>query len=172
MDEAEKKGEKKDEQKRSYVTQALGKSISRLTRSTYGKRGFADGEILQRWPLIVGEMLAATSHPEKIVYPTNKNGNGTLHLRVGNAGMALDIQHMEPLILDRINAHFGYRAVARLKLIQAPLPASRTKQAFQPRPLSAAETRGLNQTLGGVDDPDLKQVLLNLGQSVASRNKR
>lgn len=168
MDEAENKAE----QKRSYVTQALGKSISQLTRSTYQKRGFADGEILHRWPAIVGEMLSRASHPEKIVYPSNKNGEGTLHLRVGNPGLALDIQHMEPMILERINGHFGYRAVSRLKLIQAPLPPGKEKSAFQPRPLNAGEAQTLKDTLAPVEDPELKQMLERLGQSVTGRNPR
>ncbi len=165
------KTQKKADQKRSYVTQALGKSITKLTRNTYGKRGFADGEILHHWPKIVGELLAKASLPEKIIYPTNKNGDGTLHLRVGNPGLALDIQHMEPTILERINAHFGYRAVARLKLIQAPLPLRHEKSDFQPTPLNGEETKSLERTLTPVQDPDLKQALENLGRSVTGRNK-
>lgn len=168
MDDAPKKAE----EKRSYVTQALGKSIARLTQSTYQKRGFADGEILHRWPTIVGEMLSHASHPEKIVYPSNKNGDGTLHLRVGNPGLALDIQHMEPMILDRINGHFGYRAVGRLKLIQAPLPPSKEKSTFQPKSLNADERHALEEVLAPVEDPDLKKTLERLGQSVTGRNKR
>lgn len=163
--------EKKVEPKRSYVTQALGKPIAKLTRSSYAKRGFADGEILHRWPTIVGELLSRASHPEKIVYPSNKNGEGTLHLRVGNPGLALDIQHMEPMILQRINGHFGYRAVSRLKLIQAPLPAGKGKTTLQNRPLNATEIQSLKETLGPVTDPDLKHALENLGQSVTGRNK-
>jgi len=157
--------------KRSYVTQALGKSISRLTQSTYGKRGFADGEILRHWSTIVGGMLANASLPEKIIYPNNKNGDGTLHLRVGNPGLALDIQHMEPTILDRINAHFGYRAVGRLKIIQAPLPTSNAKTDFKPKPLNTQEKQTLAQSLTTIQDPDLKQALENLGHSVTGRNK-
>ncbi len=167
MDETQKK----TDQKRTYVTQALGKSISRLTQNTYGKRGFADGEILRHWPTIVGALLAKASLPEKIIYPNNKNGDGTLHLRVGNPGLALDIQHMEPTILERINAHFGYRAVGRLKIIQAPLPAQTEKAHFAPKPLDAQEERALAQNLSPVEDADLKQALEKLGHSVTGRNK-
>lgn len=167
MDETKKK----NEQKRSYVTQALGKSISRLTKTTYGKRGFADGEILRHWSNIVGDLLAKASLPEKIIYPNNKNGDGTLHLRVGNPGLALDIQHMEPTILERINAHFGYRAVGRLKIIQAPLPARDEKIDFKPKALSPQEEKTLAQSLTTIQDPDLKQALENLGHSVTGRNK-
>ncbi len=162
---------KKEKEKRAYVTQALGAPVSKLTRTTYQKRGFADGEILHRWSTIVGELLAKASHPEKISYPTGKNGDGTLYLRVGNPGLALDIQHMEPVILDRINAHFGYRAISRLKLIQAPMPASKEKNDFRLRALTGPERQSLDGLLQMVDDPDLKKVLENLGQSVTGRTR-
>lgn len=171
MDDDPKKDQKKDKEKRSYVTQALGNTITKLTRTTYGKRGFADGEILHRWSTIVGDLLAKASHPEKISYPTGKNGDGTLYLRVGNPGLALDIQHMEPIILDRINAHFGYRAISRLKMIQAPLPEIKEKTDFRLRALTASERQSLDGLLNMVDDRDLKKVLENLGQAVTGRTK-
>ena len=158
--------------KRTFVTQALGKSISKLTRISFSKRGFADGEILHRWPIIIGEMLAKASHPEKIVYPKGRNGDGTLQLRVGNSGLALDIQHMVPVILDRINSHFGYRAISSIKIIQAPLPHQKEKLNYKLRVLTEAEKKSLNQQLSTVGDPKLKKALENLGASVTGRNDR
>lgn len=166
------KAEKKAKDKRTYVTQAVGKTISKLTRSSYQKRGFADGEILHKWSTIVGEMLSRASHPEKIIYPNNKNTDGTLHLRVGNPGLALDIQHMEPMIVERINGHFGYRAISRLKLIQAPLPETNETRKRPRRTLSSEEQRNLGTTLEPVEDPDLRKILEHLGQSVTRRNNR
>jgi hypothetical protein len=156
--------------KRTFVTQALGKSISKLTQISFSKRGFADGEILHRWPTIIGKMLAKASHPEKIVYPKGRNGNGTLQLRVGNSALALDIQHMEPVILDRINAHFGYRAINRIKIIQAPLPQKKENPNYKPRELTETEKKSLNQQLSTVEDTKLKKALENLGKSVTGRN--
>ncbi len=156
--------------KRTFVTQALGKSISKLTRIPFSKRGFADSEILHLWPTIVGEMLGKASHPEKIVYHKSQNGNGTLQLRVGNSGLALDIQHMEPVVLDRINAHFGYRAISRIKIIQAPLPTKKEKPSYKPRVLTETEKKLLDQQLSTVEDKKLKKALENLGKSVAGRN--
>ena len=158
--------------KRTYTTQALGKSISHLTRTSYSKRGFADGEILHRWPAIVGELLANASHPEKVVYPKGQNGDGTLQLRVGNPGLALDIQHMEPVILSRINAHFGYRAINRIKLIQAPLPPRIEKPKYKLRALTLAEKKSLEHQLENVEDSKLKNALEKLGKSVTGRNTR
>jgi hypothetical protein len=158
--------------KRTFVTLALGRFISKLTQISFSKRGFADGEILHQWPIIIGEMLAKASHPEKIVYPKGQNGNGTLQLRVGNSGLALDIQHMEPVILERINAHFGYRAISRIKIIQAPLPPRKEKPNYKPRVLIASEKKSLDQQLSSIGDPKLKKALESLGESVTGRNGR
>ena len=171
MDEKPKDELPKEAQsKRTFVTQALGKSISKLTQVSFSKRGFADGEILHQWPTIVGEMLGKASHPDKVVYPKGLNGNGTLQLRVGNSGLALDIQHMEPMILDRINSHFGYRAISRIKIIQAPLPTQKEKPNYKPRVLTEAEKKTIDQQLSTIGDPKLKKALENLGESVTGRN--
>ena len=161
---------KKAPTKRTFVTQALGKSISKLIQESFSKRGFADGEILHRWPTIIGKMLAKASHPEKIIYTKGRNADGTLQLRVGNSGLALDIQHMEPMILDRINAYFGYRAISRIKIIQAPLPPQKERPSYKPRVLTKVEKKSLNQQLSTVGDPKLKKALESLGESVTGRN--
>jgi hypothetical protein len=44
-----------------------------------------------------------------------------LTLRVAGAA-AVEIQHDAPTVIERINAALGYRVVARLRLIQAPMP--------------------------------------------------
>jgi len=31
---------------------------------------------------------------------------------------ALEAQHREPAIIERVNAHYGYRAIARIRLSQ------------------------------------------------------
>ena len=63
----------------------------------------------------------------------------TLVLRVDPA-RALDVEYRARQIIERINAYFGYRAIAELRILQAPLPAhaiaasrSVTKPAAQPQ---------------------------------------
>jgi hypothetical protein len=90
------------------------------------------------------------------------------------SGWALQLQHLEPLVLERINGFFGYRAVARLVLQQGPLPAlpgaagnrRRNEAAAAPLPLDAA----LAEKLSTVADPELRAALEGLGRSL--RQKR
>ena len=44
----------------------------------------------------------------------------TLVLRV-DGGRSLDVQHNARQIIERINAYFGYAAVAELRIVQAPV---------------------------------------------------
>jgi len=152
--------------------QALGGPINKLTRQTFGERGLADGAIVNNWATIAGDMLATASLPEKIAYVAGQKGRGTLHLRVANSGLATEIQHLEPLLLERVNSYFGYQAVARLKLIHGPLPPPTKGNAFELIPLSDEQTRSLASDLANVEDPDLKAVLEKLGQSVIGRRAK
>mgnify|MGYP001953779433 CR=1 FL=1 len=75
------------------------------------KRGFAQADILSKWPSIVGPTLARASSPEKMSYLRGKNNEATLKVRV-NPGFGPEFQQFEPLIIERINSFFGYKAVS------------------------------------------------------------
>ena len=143
----------------------LSKCVGRLTTPMFGKRGLADGTIARDWPAIAGDAIAAHSQPEKITYAGRERTGGLLHLRIDNSAMATQLQHLEPQFLERINGHFGYRAVARLRFLHGPLP----KAALSPRQpksstLSVKHLRRLSDTLDGIKDPELRQALEQLGR--------
>ena len=143
----------------------LSKCVGRLTKPMFGKRGLADGTIARDWPAIAGDAIAAHSQPEKITYAGRERTDGLLHLRIDNSAMATQLQHLEPQFLERINGHFGYKAVARLRFLHGPLP----KAALSPRQqkssaLSVERLRRLSDTLDGIKDPELRQALEQLGR--------
>ncbi len=148
---------------------AIGKTVTGLTRRMFARRGLADGTIVRDWRLIAGKALAGRSEPQRIVYPINAKGGGTLHLRVADGAMATEIQHLEPILLERINTYFGFSAIARLKIIQAPLiePPAAAKPTI--RPLKAAEELALHRRLADVDDRELHDALSGLGRALISR---
>ena len=90
----------------------------------YAKQGFAARELVTRWAEIAGPEIAAHSEPLKIQWPRPVEGQpqepATLVLRV-EGPMALEIQHSSDVILQRVNRFFGWSAVGRLALRQAPL---------------------------------------------------
>lgn len=149
---------------------ALAGILPALTGKALGRRGLAFGGLLAEWPSIVGARMADRTAPFRIVFPHGQRENAVLHLRVATA-VALDLQHLEPQIVERINGFFGYRAVARLKLIHATL--ARPKQAVQrPRPLTPTETAAIDAAAGTIADADLGEALARFGRTLAAAGPR
>jgi hypothetical protein len=155
---------------RGFQGRAIGAVLGRITAPVLKKRGFREIDILSHWSVIVGPQLAAWSCPERI----SRNGRGTqdgavLTVKVEGA-MALEVQHMAPLILERINQHYGAGAIARLNVVQGPLPLDYLKaQAARETPLSEEEIDLAEQKLDGFDNSRLKQALARLGARIARR---
>ena len=150
---------------------ALASSLSAVTKTVFGKRGFADGAILKDWAAIAGAHLATHSQPEKIAYPKGSGDGGTLHLRIDSGSMAIELQHLQPLLIERINGYFGFKAVDRLKIIQGPLPDRTEKAAWSTRTLETGEESELAESLMDVDDDDIRKALQALGRAVIGRGR-
>jgi hypothetical protein len=95
--------------------------------------------VLVAWPDIVGERLAAATQPLKIEWPRRRGGAdptsrpdpATLVIRVESA-FALDVQHLAPVIVERVNAHYGWRCVGQARAeagSRAPRPEPRPSRA-------------------------------------------
>jgi hypothetical protein len=141
--------------------------LSDVFSDAYAKQGFAARELVTRWSDIAGPEIAAHSEPLKIQWPRPVEGQqqepATLVLRV-EGPMALEIQHASDVILQRVNRFFGWNAVGRLALRQAPLVRrSRTAPSRAPDPVSVAEVA---KTLSSVEDEELRAALARLGASI------
>ena len=78
--------------------------------------------------------------------------------------MALEIQHASDVILQRVNRFFGWSAVGRLALRQAPLSRrDRPAAPGAPDPKAVAEVA---KTLSSVEDEELRAALARLGASI------
>ncbi len=148
---------------------ALAAAAAGITRQVFAKRGFADGAVVNDWAAIVGPHLAAHSRPEKIAHGPGKRREGTLHLKVDSGSLATELQHLEPQLIERVNAHFGYCAVGRLKLIHGPPPAPQPRPPKKVRRLGEGEEKDLSRRLAAIGDADLRAALEALGRAVKGR---
>src|ERR1700757_1593060 len=118
---------------RSYA-KPLSLLLSDVFKDAYAKQGFAARELVTRWAEIAGADVAAHSEPLKMQWPRPVEGRpqepATLVLRV-EGPTALEIQHASDVILERVNRFFGWSAVGRIALRQAPL--SRRDRPAPPR---------------------------------------
>jgi hypothetical protein len=140
---------------------ALGGAVALLAAPIVKKRG---GGLLVRlkagWAAIVGPPWDTRAWPQAL------GRDGALKLRVAPEA-ALELQHRAPLLIERINLHFGRPAVARLSLVQGPLPFA---AAASPPP-AVKETATPPELPAGIGDPQLRVALARLGRAIAAAGR-
>ena len=144
---------------------AVGASLPKIAGPALRKRGFVQAKLITEWPAIVGDMLAQETVPQKLIFERGNRGDGILYLRV-NSGFAIELQHIAPQLIERINGFFGYRAVANLRLQQGPVLAPRRPRKINLKQLAEADEAQLQLKLRRIEDASLRDALAFLGRAV------
>ena len=150
----------------------VGELIPALMRPTFEKFGFPAAAILTDWAAIAGPEFAAFTAPERLKWPRSTRSadenaaepGATLILRVSGA-RALEVEHLRPLLIERINAVFGYRAVSDIRIVQAPLPRAKAEVR-----VSLASGSGEHDALiGDLPADRLKAALARMAAGIRAR---
>jgi hypothetical protein len=151
--------------------------LPKITRKVFEKFGFSTATLLTDWAIIVGADLAAFTAPERLKWPRGYEGAATGEAEAGRTGAtlmlrveparALDVQYKARLLIDRINAYFGYRAVAEIRLVQAPLIKSGGESVAR-RDASPPGTPGA--AVQAVADDALREALASLEASIRAES--
>ena len=137
-----------------FGPRALGALIPPLVKPAFKKRAPATAQVLADWDLIVGPAIAAVTTPRKLF-------QATLAIAC-NGPIAMELQHLAPTLIGRINAHMGQIVVTRLRFVQnftAPPPAAPTR-----RPAIAAA----HNAVADMPEGPLRDALESLGRMVLS----
>ena len=153
-----------DDSPRSCRTRAAGELVGNVGGRSFKRFGFVQSSIVSRWAEIVGERYAKVSSPESIRFPTGKKGGGVLTLLVDGAYAPL-IQHLTPMIVDRVNRFFGHAAINRIVFRQGKPPAP---SARPQRPALRAVPREMGEGLREIADPELRACLESLAAQIAA----
>jgi hypothetical protein len=147
--------------------QALAVSLTKVTEKALGNRSLAERGLIVDWASVVGQEIAELCHPAKLTFDRrDRRMDGTLTLRV-RPGQATRVQHLEPVLLERINGYFGYRALARLRLQQAPPAETREDPSATAGAPDGGSPGGQGEE--AVADPDLRAALARLGRAIKER---
>ena len=157
--------------KRYGTPRAVAASVARITGPILRGRGFAEARVIADWPLIVGAQLAEDCCPDKLSHGRGEHAIGVLHLRVTPAA-AVEIQHLTPQILERVNQFFGYRAVDRIALMQGPLPKHKTATRKPLRTLTPTEQASVAARAAPIDNEALRNAVAALGRAIFSRTQK
>ena len=142
------------------------------------KQGFGESGIILNWQEIVGASIGRACEPVKLQWPPRYGNFGldalpqpaVLVLRV-EGFFAIELQHLAPLVIERVNAHFGWRCIAKLALRQGPLlrklrPKQRMPLPFNPQALALAQA-----SAAAIEEGPLRDALIRLGTCVLARPK-
>ena len=137
----------------------LGAHLAEIVGPALAARGLSESSLIAHWPEIVGRDVARFARFERLNWPPRgaksdpsaSRAPATLVLRVDGA-FALEAQHLARLVVERINAHLGWRCVEKVAFRQGPLPAP---VAREPVAEPSAEAVALARAAAGVDDEAL-----------------
>jgi len=154
---------------RKPFVRALGELTRHAIDPMAAKAGFGQSDILVNWPEIAGERLAAVSEPQRLQWPVRAPNRppdapmdpANLVVLVEGA-FALEVQHVAPLLIERINARLGWRCVGRLVIRQGPV-RRRARGRVKPPPPPAAALAAAEDAVADVADENLRQALARLG---------
>jgi hypothetical protein len=152
------------ERARGGAARRVSDMLPSVGGAAFRRFGFVQSSIVSRWKDIVGDRYAGVSAPESIRFPIGKRAEGTLTLMVTSAHAPM-MQHVIPLIIERVNRFFGYSAVARVTIRQGEI--------IKPKPIvrraeSALVPTELGDSLRTIADPELRAVLESLARGVAA----
>jgi hypothetical protein len=147
-----------------------------LIAEALAARGLSQASLIADWPAIVGETLARHARPIELKWPPRAGKRdpdapsvpATLVLRVESA-FALEAQHSASVIVDRVNAHLGWRCVDKIAFRQGPLPARDTRRRAAPVPSEAAEAAA-RDAAARIEDEGLREAVARLGARAIDRS--
>jgi hypothetical protein len=161
-------------------TMARPKPLAELIEPCLGPalaaQGFAASDVIVSWPDIVGDRLARFTQPIRIDWrrkrapaPDEPAEPAVLVIRVEGA-FALELQHLAPVVIERVNAHFGWRCIGRLALKQGPVRRSPPPAPSAPA-LSDEDGRQVAEAVGGIGEEALRAALDRLGRAVVAAER-
>ena len=162
----------KPERRQRGFEPASGLLKDRL-RAASEKRGFAVAQLLTGWDAIAGPTLAPLTRPVKVSYP--REGLGATLTLIISPAHGPQVQMALPQLIERVNAVYGYRAIARIALTQTaatgfaegqtPFAAAPQKPSPpDPVKLAAAEAQ-----LAPIADEGLRGALETLARNILTR---
>ena len=147
----------------------IGHLIDLASNKLFEKRGKPFKEIAIKWKIIAGETIWVKTIPHKITYNKYKyNTSGTLILKT-EPSFALELQHIQDKLIEKINGFLGYNAIENITLLQSPIPMK-----LQPNPTEKIyepykDVSKLNKKTKNLKSRELSSALIKLGETALSR---
>ncbi len=146
---------------RTHAPKPLGAILPPLVRPVLKKRAPSIAALLADWEAVVGPAIAAVAIPKRLAA-------GTLTL-AASPPIALELQHLAPQLLARINIFLGAEAVTRLRFAPGAVAAPQRPAPAPPSPEALARVAA---SVAPLPEGPLRAALEALGIALAAKAAR
>ncbi|MCY3879142.1 MAG: DciA family protein [Rhodobacteraceae bacterium] len=167
-----KRSKRQDEPRRARGFAHASEFIMRNFRTAAEKRGFASTRLLTAWKEIAGAEIARSSEPVDVRFDP-RTETVTLTLLTTGA-FAEQVKMSVPVIIERVNAAYGYKAVDRIRVSQTWKGMRAKRLSTPPKPGEArrlqeliAESPAID--LSGIEDAETRCSLAEFGSLIHAR---
>lgn len=168
---------KRPEKRRGRGFQSASGASRGIVRTLAGKKGFAEADVLLRWAEIVGEGHRGLCHPQSVKFSSDRSLGATLVLECTSA-RAPEVEHLKPVLIDRVNQFYGYRAIGRIRVVQTGQAQgfAEAKAGFQGPERESTEPTQAQQASAarlaeGIENPGLRAALTRMGAHVLAQGR-
>lgn len=148
-------------QRRAYGPRAVGALLPAITRPAFRKRSPAAAQLMADWGNIVGPALAAVTVPRRLT-------GGRLAIACAGP-VAMELQHLAPELIARINTHVGQALVAELRFTQDHTARPESHPTIPAR-VPPQVAKAVDNQLADLADGPLRDALAALGRSIHSNH--
>lgn len=150
--------------------------IRKQVKAVGETRGFAVSKLLTHWDEIVGDAVASVARPINVNY--GRKGFGATLTLLTNGSNAPMLEMQREQIRSRVNACYGYSAIARIRITQtAPTGFAEGRVAFRAKP-GAKMVKTISNPIRAraaelakpIEDGTLRHALEALGRNVLCRS--
>ena len=164
---------------RNFVPLPISDSLRIINKKFLYRFGKLDFTIHSKWGDIVGKFFVNHSEPQKITSVANSvNESGEtiydryLHVNVSPAA-ALEFQHFQDKIIEKINSFFGYKAIKGIKIKQHYINnegLGKIKKSVNL--IGNKENRKIvKNSIPSILDKELEESIVKLGLSITKEEK-
>ena len=161
---------------RNFKPVKISESLKNLNQNILYKFGKLDYTIHAKWYEIVGVFFVEHSEPKKIrSIPKFCNESGEIiyekHLHVNvTPSAAIEFQHFQNKIIEKINSFFGYKAIHAIKIYQKQLKLNKfssKKNILNNKKMNQKKMQ-IKNTILNINDKKLEESLINLGLFISN----
>ena len=153
----------------------LGAFLGALVEPALARQGLGETSLVTDWSVIAGARLAGGCRPIEVQWPRTLRRDpdapaalATLVLRVEGA-FALEAQHSAQMIIERVNAHLGWRCIGKIAFRQGPLDSAEMR-APKATPPSARARELAEGYAAPIESGELREALARLGARVIDKS--